>query len=242
MYRLILCLLLGMGLQVRAQDTLQLHPDLRLIALGPHTWQHTSNSIIEPWGKVSSNGLIVVDQKEALLFDTPMEDSLTERLLKYLREDWKVQVKAFVPNHWHDDCVAGMDVLQAQGVPVYTLATTNAILRDHQLPQADFTFSERILLRAGNVDVLCRHYGAGHTVDNIVTFVPADRVLFGGCQVKSVHATSLGNTADADLATWPHTIARIQVAHPGIQIVVPGHGGASGQEALDHTLHLLKAH
>lgn len=222
-----------------AQDTIVVHPDLQLIKMSPHTYRHVSYSVVEPWGRIPSNGLLVVDKGEAMMMDTPMEDSITSLLLTHLTEEMGLRIVAFVPNHWHNDCTAGMDLLSAAGIATYALDTTNKILADSGLPVADFSFAERLHLKAGSVDVIIRYYGAGHAVDNVVAFVPGDRVLFAGCMSKSAWSKGLGYTGDADMAAWPRTIARVRMAHPGVKIVVPGHGSHSGVEALENTLRLL---
>jgi metallo-beta-lactamase class B len=92
----------------------------------------------------------------------------------------------------------------------------------------------------GREVVLCRYFGAAHTVDNIVSWIPAESILFGGCMVRDLMTETLGNTEDADLAAWPSTIARVIAAYPGVHIVIPGHGAIGGSELLRHTQVLLK--
>jgi glyoxylase-like metal-dependent hydrolase (beta-lactamase superfamily II) len=79
----------------------------------------------------------------------------------------------------------------------------------------------------------------GHAPDNIVVWFPDQRILFGGCLIKSASADGLGFTGDADLATWPEAVRRVAARyHP--TLVVPGHGPlALGDAPLRHTLDLL---
>jgi glyoxylase-like metal-dependent hydrolase (beta-lactamase superfamily II) len=83
--------------------------------------------------------------------------------------------------------------------------------------------------------------GRGHTVDNIVVWLPQREVLFGGCLVKSTGSKSLGYTEDADLDEWPHTIDRVAGRFPGAKVIVPGHGAPGGHELLVRTKELLDA-
>jgi glyoxylase-like metal-dependent hydrolase (beta-lactamase superfamily II) len=75
--------------------------------------------------------------------------------------------------------------------------------------------------------------GAGHTIDNVVAWVPSDGVLFAGCLVKSITAPDLGNVADADLGAYPATIRRLADTYRP-RHVIPGHGTIAG-DSIAHT-------
>jgi metallo-beta-lactamase class B len=81
--------------------------------------------------------------------------------------------------------------------------------------------------------------GPGHAVDNIVTWIGDEKVLFGGCLVKSAGANSLGNTDEADLAAWPATLANVKKRFHEARLIVPGHGDPGGWELVENTLKLL---
>ena len=46
-----------------------------------HVYQHTTFLETEDFGKVPCNGMIVFDGKEAIIFDTPVDDSTSEELI-----------------------------------------------------------------------------------------------------------------------------------------------------------------
>ncbi|MCC8153382.1 MAG: hypothetical protein LIP01_03695 [Tannerellaceae bacterium] len=82
--------------------------------------------------------------------------------------------------------------------------------------------------------------GRGHATDNIVVWIPSEKVLYPGCMVKDLQATDLGNLSDADVEAWPGTIEKVIRKFPSAKWVIPGHGEAGGLELLYHTLDLLK--
>jgi metallo-beta-lactamase class B len=84
------------------------------------------------------------------------------------------------------------------------------------------------------------YFGAGHTTDNVVAWLPQQKILFAGCLVKSLDSNSLGNTKDGDLAAYPATLRKVQAAYPQAKIVIPGHGDWGGPELIDHTLTLCR--
>ena len=97
-----------------------------------------------------------------------------------------------------------------------------------------------MVLRLGRKRVHVSYLGAGHTTDNVVAWLPQEKVLFAGCLVKSLSSTSLGNTQDGDLDAYPSTLQRVRAAYPDARVVIPGHGQWGGPELIDHTLDLCR--
>jgi len=213
--------------------------DIELIRLSDHTYVHVSYTEMPPWGRIASNGLVYTSGGEGVIFDTPTNDSLTKALMHWITDSLKVRVVAFVPNHWHDDCMGGLGYLHSIGIPSYAQEKTIAIAESKSLPIPQHAFVDSLTLHVGKEIVVCRYCGAAHTVDNIVSWIPSEGVLFGGCMVKDLRSETLGNTADADLAAWPLTIGRVLAAYSTARIVVPGHGAVGGTDLLMHTQVLL---
>ena len=81
--------------------------------------------------------------------------------------------------------------------------------------------------------------GAGHTRDNL-TLALGDRIVFGGCLIRSIAATSLGNIDDAVLADYDASVRALQARYRSAAVVVPGHGKLGG-DPIGHTLNLIAA-
>lgn len=75
---------------------------------------------------------------------------------------------------------------------------------------------------------------------NIVIWLMKDKVLYGGCFVKSTEAPDLGNLADADPAAWPASIRRVRKEFPDPAFVIPGHLDWTNRQSLLHTEKLLQ--
>ncbi|MBE0665559.1 MAG: hypothetical protein IH584_07010 [Candidatus Aminicenantes bacterium] len=84
--------------------------------------------------------------------------------------------------------------------------------------------------------------GAGHTVDNIVTWIADEQVLCGGYLVKSATARTRGYKKEADLTAWPATLANLKSRYPGARLIVPGQGDPGGWELVENTLKLINPH
>ena len=238
---LILAAALLAAVAVRAQTIFHVTDSITLTQVSPHAWVHTSVADLDGYPGVSSNGLVVVSEGEALLLDTPANNAQTESLVRFLADSLHVQVTQFVPNHWHADCMGGLGYLQSQGVVSYANRMTIDAAGAVGKPVPDHGFAKSLVLKVGGVKVVCSYEGGGHTPDNTVAWIPSEGVLFGGCLVKDAKATWIGNTSDADMAAWPGTMKRVCKKYGKAAVVVPGHGPWGGTELLTHTLELVSA-
>ncbi len=182
---------------------------------------------------------IFINNGKAFLFDTPTTDSLTKILVDYITGTLKLQIAGFVPNHWHIDCMGGLAYLQSIGIESWANQMTIDIARKNNLPVPEHTFTDSLILKIGDKTIECYYPGPGHTSDNIVVWIPSEKVLFAGCMVKDMNSTGLGNISEADITQWPKTIEKVIKRFREVKVVIPGHGQPGGPELLDHTLKLL---
>lgn len=214
--------------------------DIELIKLSDNAYIHTSYSFLEQFGRFSSNGLIYINNGNAILFDSPVTDSLTKELVQFINDSIHVKIISFVPNHWHGDCMGGLRYIKSIGIDSYANQVTIDIAKEKGLPLPSHGFKDSIELKVGNVSVYCYYLGAAHSIDNIVVWIPSEKILFPGCICKDVAAKNLGNTIDGDVNAYPVTLSKIISKFPEAKFVVPGHGNYGGNELLHHTLKLSK--
>src|ERR1035437_6299676 len=212
---------------------------IELIKLSEHAYVHVSYAEIPPYGQVASNGLVFINGGEAFLFDTPVTDSQTKVLIKWLKDSLKLKIVGFVPNHWHRDCMGGLSYLQNLHIKSYANQKTIDIARSKHLPVPVYGFKDSLQLKLGNKLIKCYYFGAAHTLDNIVVWIPSEKILFPGCMIKSMDSKNLGNTTDGDLSAYPKTINKLIKKFPSAKIVIPGHGAIGGFELIRHTKELL---
>lgn len=219
---------------------IEINKDMQVRKLSEVVYLYTAWADVGSWGRVGSNGLIVVNDGMALLIDTPMHEKQTIELLDWLKTTLGANVVNFVPGHWHDDCVGGLDYLNKQGVKSYASRRTNEILKDQKKPQAGSCFDDYKEFNLGGITIECHYLGGGHATDNIVVWIPSQELLFGGCMLKDCTSDNLGNTADAaPLSEWLNTICKIEAKFPQAQLIIPGHGPIGGHEILQHTKEML---
>jgi metallo-beta-lactamase class B VIM len=216
-------------------------PDLQVRELRPGVWMHTSWQVLDTGQRFPSNGLIVREGGHLLLVDTAWGEQPTEQLLKWIEGTLRLPVRAAIATHFHGDRLGGAPALARRGIPFYAHPLTPALAATLKLP-APRTLDG--LAQAGGVDHLesleVFYPGPAHTRDNVVVWVPAARVLHGGCAVRAGDATVLGNLADADVAAYAGSIRRVLARYPKAEVVVPGHGDPGGRELLEHTVELAQ--
>lgn len=229
-----------MVLQLGGQEKIELRKDVEVYALAPGIWRHVTYMEIEEWGMVPANGLIVVDGVHAAMIDTPWKPSQTGVLLDWVEKELKAQVEIVIVGHSHHDCLGGLPEVHCRGIASIGLDKTRELaLAAGNMPPLQ-TFSGERRIQVGKRALELSHPGAGHTVDNIVTWIGDEKVLFGGCLVKSAASTTLGYLKEADLAAWPATLANVKARYREARLIVPGHGDPGGWELLDNTLKLLR--
>lgn len=220
-------------------NKIKISEDIEVTKLSDKAYVYVATAEIENYGPVPSNGLILVEKGKAFLFDTPVNNEQTETLANWVKNTLHAKITGFVPNHWHADCVGGLEYLQKQRVTSYAGRQTADFLWKEKHLTVEHTFQDSLSLKLDTTDIRCYYLGGGHSTDNIVVWIQSEKILFGGCMVKDMSATGLGNTSDAALNEWPVTISSLLNKFPDVQTVIPGHGQTGGIELLQHTLKLL---
>lgn len=221
-------------------NTITISKDIQLIHLKDSFFLHVTSDYVEGFGTVSSNGLIVIRNGQALMIDTPMDEMKTAAILDYLRDSMLTNVTVFIPGHWHNDCIGGLAELHSRNVFSIANEMTRAecMKRNLEVPKA--SFSKSLSWSFCGIPLECWYPGAGHSLDNIVVYFPEQKILFGGCLIKSVESTSIGNIADANVPAWPKTLKNVQKKYPDAEIIIPGHGSVGSIQLIGHTKSIVQ--
>lgn len=213
----------------------ELAPDLSVRCLSAGVWLFTALAPeAHAYPRYPANGLVVERGTDAVLVDTGWTPAQAERLLGWAAERAH-PITAAIVTHSHDDRIGGVPALEARSIPVHALNETAARAGAAGTPFA------HVPLEPGALAGLTWLFpGAGHAPDNVVVYLPASRILFGGCFVKALEATDLGNVADADVLGWGPAVRLVEASFPDAEVVVPGHGAPGDRSLLEHT-HWLAA-
>lgn len=191
------------------------------------------------WKGIAANGLIAETEKGVILIDTGWDTAQTRQVLDLVASQLKKPVLLCIISHNHIDRLGGIAVLRSRHIrTICTSYTASLAVKSGYEPPEGILPPDTAFTVEG-LQLTCYYPGPGHAPDNIVVWFPVQKVLFGGCFIKSTESADLGNIADASLSQWPESIKKVQQRFPDPRYVVPGHQGWSSTNALDHTLDLL---
>lgn len=226
--------------EVTSNDTIHISNDLYLVEINKNAYVHVSFNPDSEYGRFPSNGLVYINDNKAIVFDTPITEKETELLINWMTDSMHFEVIGLVINHWHNDCQEGIEHFQVRNIKTYASDNTIAISKEKALPVPEIGFEDSLRINVGKTHIDCYYYGEAHSSDNIVCYIPSEKILFGGCMVKSARSRGLGSLTDANLEAWPKTIKTVKDRFKTAEIVIPGHGPYGDLSLLEHTLELLE--
>lgn len=213
--------------------------NLIVIQVSENAFVHTSYLQTNDFGNVPCNGMIVRNSNEAIVFDSPTNDSSANVLIKFINEKLHCKVNAIVPTHFHSDCLGGLAAFHKQNIPSFANFSTIELTKANNVVNPQNGFKKDLKLCLGKTFAMVKFFGQGHTKDNVVGYFPSENILFGGCLIKELEATK-GYLGDANVGAWSNTVEKIKKQYPNLKIVIPGHGAIGGSELLDYTIQLFK--
>ncbi len=189
---------------------------------------------------VPANSMYLVTTKGVVLFDTPWDSTQFQPLLDSIKIKHNKDVILCISTHFHEDRTAGLEFYRRKGIKTYTTEQTDKISKLRNEKRAGFLIYKDTLFTMGQHMFQTYYGGQGHSPDNIVIWFDKEKILYGGCLVKSMEAADLGNLSDANVKAWVATIKNIQVKFRNPDYIIPGHLDWHSKEALTHTLNLIQ--
>lgn len=207
--------------------------------ISKNSFVHISYLQTDDFGNVPCNGLIVRDNDEVIIYDTPTTYKSAEELIKWIQQTLSCQIKAIIPTHFHHDCLGDLKIFHDNNIPSFGYIKTIEFAKAQNLITPINSFPDSLILKVGNKIAITKFFGEGHTKDNVVGYFPSENILFGGCLLKAIDANK-GYLGDANLLEWSNTVEKVKVAFPDVKMVIPGHGNYGNSKLLDYTIHLFK--
>ena len=189
---------------------------------------------------VPSNSMYLVTSKGVVLFDTPWDSTQFQPLLDSIKMKHNKAVVLCISTHFHEDRTAGLEYYRRKGIKTYTTKRTDELSKAGNEKRAGFLMYKDTTFTIGQHVFQTYYGGQGHTPDNIVIWFGKEKILYGGCLVKSSEAEDLGNLSDANVKEWASTIRNIQQKFKDPAYIIPGHLDWLSKESLTHTLYLIQ--
>jgi glyoxylase-like metal-dependent hydrolase (beta-lactamase superfamily II) len=189
------------------------------------------------------NSGIVVGDDAVMVIDTQATPAMAQDVIRRIREVTDKPIKYVVLSHYHAVRVLGAAAYQ----PEQILASEDTLSLIKERGEQDkaseigrfprlfrnvesvppgltwpsITFTGKMTLWLGKLEVQLIQLGRGHTKGDTVVWLPQDKVLFSGDLVEFDATPYAG---DAYFQDWPQTLDRIAALKP--EKLVPGRGAA----------------
>ena len=191
---------------------------------------------------------IVVGDNAVMVVDTQATPVMAADVIRRIREVTDKPIKYVVLSHYHAVRVLGASAYQ----PEHIIASDDTLAMIKERGEQDkaseigrfprlfrnvesvppgltwptLTFSGKMTLWLGKLEVQILQLGRGHTKGDTVVWLPAERILFSGDLVEYDATPYAG---DAYFNDWPKTLDNITALKPAK--LVPGRGAALQTEA-----------
>jgi metallo-beta-lactamase class B len=189
---------------------------------------------------ISANAMYLVTDKGAVLFDAPWDKTQFQPLLDSIKSKHNKNIVMCFATHSHEDRAGGLEFFRQKGIKTYTIKLTDQILETKNEKRAEFVIPNDTIFKVGEYEFEVYYPGKGHAPDNIVVWFDKEKVLFGGCFVKSAEAEDLGYLGDANVNEWEKSIKKVQTKFKNPKYIIPGHENWTDTGSLDHTLKLVQ--
>jgi cyclase len=200
---------------------------------------------VQPDGSWYINNCGFVDAGDhTVLIDTCSTERRTRALLAAVEGATGSPVTTLVNTHHHGDhtngnyLVAGAavvghrktrELLVAEGIQKFEGVFVGSDWGELRSRPPEIVFDDRLTLYAGDVEIQLIHPGhAAHTTNDVLVWLPAQRVLYAGDLV--FHGGS-PFALMGSVAGWRAGLDIIRELQP--EVILPGHGGPCGLDVVD---------
>ncbi|MCV2349157.1 MBL fold metallo-hydrolase [Paucibacter sp. Y2R2-4] len=186
---------------------------------------------------------IVIGDDAVMVIDTQATPAMAQDVIRRVREVTDKPIKYVLLSHYHAVRVLGASAYQPEHI-IASQDTYDLIVERGEQDKASeigrfprlfsnvetvppgltwptLTFSGRMTLWLGQLEVQILQLGRGHTKGDTVVWLPKDRILFSGDLVEFDATPYAG---DAYFQDWPQTLDRLAALQPAK--LVPGRGAA----------------
>jgi glyoxylase-like metal-dependent hydrolase (beta-lactamase superfamily II) len=199
-----------------------------------------------------SNAAFVVTPAGVVVVDALGSPALAERLLAEIRKITPQPVTHVIVTHYHADHIYGLQTFKAQGARIMAhraardyLNSDAALIRlqasretlapwinaQTRLVPADDWIEGTNDLVVGGVRFVLTPVGPSHTPEDVVVYLPQEKVLFAGDLVFRNRVPDVGQ---ADSGRWIKALDTLLAFDTAV--IVPGHGPLSSEARKDMEL------
>lgn len=187
-----------------------------------------------------ANGMYLVTDSGVAMFDTPWDTTQFQALLDSIQARHHKKVRLCIATHFHEDRTGGLTYYNSKGISTYTSLQTLKLCAEKHEPGAKSYFINDTTFRIGQYGFSTFYPGAGHSPDNIVIWFAGERILYGGCFIKSIENNDIGNLSDADVKAWEASLHKLDRHCHNPAYVIPGHYSWNDKKTIAHTMKIVR--
>ena len=190
--------------------------------------------------RIAANGMYVLTSAGAILFDSPWDTTQFQPLLDSIKVRHNQDVFMCIATHFHSDRTGGLEYFSKLGIRTYTTRLTDELSKKHGMKRARWIIDRDTLFTIGQYTFQIFYPGHGHTQDNIVAWFKDQKILYGGCLIKSAEDKNLGNLADASKEKYVKTLENVRRRFKNPAFIIPGHNSWRSTNSLQHTIRMAQ--
>jgi cyclase len=192
-----------------------------------------------------NNAGLIVGKEYALVVDSLATVGLTQTFINEIRKVTNKPIRYLVNTHHHGDHIWGNHLFTGADIichrrcreEVLAAETMDPDLLGAVLPEFDFhgivatpaniTFEKQLTLYMDDQEVQLIYYGPGHTVGDIIVYLPKENIVFAA-DLIFLYSTPLA--MEGSFGGWIKNMDAM--ANLNAKTYVPGHGPVCGKEGL----------
>jgi metallo-beta-lactamase class B len=190
--------------------------------------------------RIPANGLYVVTNKGVIMIDSPWDTTQFQPLLDSIKAKHNQPVVFCIATHFHEDRTGGLAYYRQQGIKTYTTQMTDELSAKKGMKRAEFLIDDDTVFTIGQYSFQTFYPGQGHAPDNIVIWFAKEKILYGGCLIKSVEDQTLGNLGDANTKAYASTLQHVRQKCKKAKYIIPGHNDWTDAGSLEHSLKMAR--
>lgn len=190
-----------------------------------------------------SNAAFIVTGQGVVVIDALGSPALAQQLVAAIRKITPQPITHVIVTHYHADHIYGLQVFKALGARILAHSAARSYLNSDtarlrlqasrqelapwidantELVGADEWLDSERELQIGEVKLQIKHLGPSHTPEDLVVYLPQQRLLFAGDLVFRARIPFVGQ---ADSRRWVAALDSLLTLDT--RLIVPGHGPVS---------------
>ncbi|MEO6669507.1 MAG: BlaB/IND/MUS family subclass B1 metallo-beta-lactamase [Ferruginibacter sp.] len=190
--------------------------------------------------RIPANGMYLVTSQGVAMFDSPWDSTQFQPLLDSIKLKHNKKVVLCIATHFHEDRTGGLEYYRLQGIQTFTTKRTDLLSKEKGMKRAEYLLDQDSLFKLGQYSFQTYYPGPGHAPDNIVIWFEKEKILYGGCLIKSTEADDLGNLGDANQIEYAGSVENVIRKCVDPKFVIPGHDDWTSIASLKHTLKMAQ--